>query len=114
MSGRSQGRQGIIQIVLSMQIPTHPTCLLQANMQIKLTCVRISICRMPQGISFRGKSLHRGPAPHFQNLIDSRVSLRRNDQTIAWHCAHQVMKLALDHGQVIKDVGVIKLQVIQD
>ncbi len=32
----------------------------------------------------------------------------------AGHGAHQVVELTLDGGQVIKDVGVIKLQVVQD
>ena len=32
----------------------------------------------------------------------------------AWHSAHQVMKLALDGWKVVKDIGVVKFQIVQN
>ena len=36
-----------------------------------------------------------------------------NDQSRAWHRAHQMMKLTLDHHQIIKDIGMVELKIVQ-
>ena len=33
---------------------------------------------------------------------------------MAWHRAHQVVELALDGWKVLKNIGVVKFQIVQD
>jgi hypothetical protein len=58
--------------------------------------------------------LRRRPAAHGQHLVHGRLAGGMHDQPAARHGAHQMMELALDHGQIIEDVGVIELQVVDD
>ena len=62
----------------------------------------------------RPKRLDRRPATHRQHFGQVRV-LAIDDQPAATrHGAHEVMELALDRGDVGKDVGVVVFEVVED
>ena len=59
------------------------------------------------------KAAHVAPAALVQHAHQAFLQAIDDNAARRWHGADQMVKLALDGSQIIKDVGVIELQVVQ-
>ena len=60
------------------------------------------------------KALALTPATHVHHALQARLLGIDNHPAFGGHGSHQVVKLALNGFEVIKDVGVVKLKVVQN
>jgi hypothetical protein len=109
MVGRCNGCQRIELVVHACQAPLHA--------RYRSTLVQhVKSLRVAHGrkIAHCGaEAAHRAPAAGVQHTGQAFFQPVDHHATRGRHGAHQVVELALDGGQVVKDVGVVELQIVQ-
>ena len=58
--------------------------------------------------------LHRRPAALFQNLLQMRIRAVRDNQSLTGNNAYEMMELPLNCRNILKNIGMVKLKIIQD
>jgi hypothetical protein len=112
MGRRGHGRQGVLHVVRAGLAPAHlchgaPRRVHPEGRAVRLQPVPPSNRRPRRWTASASSSPSPAPRPR-----PARHGM--HDQPAAGHGAHQMVELALDHGQIIEDVGVIELQVVDD
>ena len=60
------------------------------------------------------EALHLAPASARQHAPQALLATVHDQAAVTRHCAHQMMELRLDRGQVGKDVGMVVFEIVQD
>jgi hypothetical protein len=111
--GRRNCRQCIELVVFAEQIPFNARDLQTAAQDVER--MRFAACtQRPRLFLASAESRHLAPAALGNDTLQRLVAGIDDQPTLGGNGSHQVVKLALDCRQVIKDVGVVELEVVQD
>jgi hypothetical protein len=121
MVGRRDGSQCIHLVVHAAQGPAQPAH--EASLVVNLKILGRSqdvpvyahLARDRAALSGLGrKPFALTPATHVHHALQARFLGIDNQPAFGGHGSHQVVKLAFNGFEVIKDVGVVKLKVVQN
>ncbi|MCW0466752.1 hypothetical protein NB705_003825 [Xanthomonas sacchari] len=112
--GGGQRGQRVHHVVAAEQRPVHLAQFAALVQHREAAAVGSDQTRAPVEAGIKAEALHRGPAAHRQHLAQVRVLAVDDQPPAARHGPHQMMKLALDRGDVGEDVGVVVFEVVED
>ena len=111
MAGGGDGHQTVVDVVLADALPVHLPLLDAIQPHLEDGAVVGQLDRLPLGVVLTHQ-LDFAPAAHLAHRSEVVVGLREQHPAIARHCAHQVVELALDGGEIREYVRVIELQIV--
>ncbi len=111
---RGDGRQGVVRVVFPHQLPNHFALQGGVTADFESGAISAPVGDAPVCFLLCGKGLAGGPASLRQYLLHDFVGRGYQQQTVAGHRPHQVVKLLLDRRQVGKDVRVIEFDIVDD
>ena len=105
-------RQRILHIVQTAVRPLYLDGFRFRAIDLEMRAIRADQFAVPICRSRVSKAASCAPAAHFHHLIDGGHPLGVDYLPITRHTAYKMVKLSLNRSQVVKDISVVKFQVV--